>query len=114
MPHRCRSRLLLCPCCCPEQFLHHIIHRERIWKLKVCKRTAVTVSKSNLDIESRQLVRERTAEAAIRKQAKFIAQQVRPHREKAAYHSINSCPANILCCPAASGHLLKCVHDTNA
>ena len=51
------------------------LRRERKDKLARAKRVAATISRSNLSIEARQVARERNELDAIRKRAKFIAQQ---------------------------------------
>jgi hypothetical protein len=51
--------------------------RERAWKLKQAKRYAGAAKRSNLDVESRAVVRAREAEAAIRRKAAWIAKEAR-------------------------------------
>ena len=51
--------------------------REYSWKMKQCRRFATTISKSNLGIEARTLVREKQAVEDVRKKAGWIAKQVR-------------------------------------
>ncbi|KAF5841242.1 hypothetical protein DUNSADRAFT_13887 [Dunaliella salina] len=57
------------------EWLAKDFQRERKDRLSKAKRLANTISKSNLGIEARQVVRERQEQEAIRKKAKFIAQQ---------------------------------------
>ncbi|KAL4459188.1 hypothetical protein ABPG75_014053 [Micractinium tetrahymenae] len=57
--------------------------KERAWKAKQAKRAAVAVQRSNLDLESRVLVRQREAEKSIRKRAAWIAKEVMAFWDKA-------------------------------
>lgn len=57
--------------------------RERVWKLKTAKRVAVAAQRSNLDLESRVVVRQREEEKTIRKRAAWIAKEVMGFWEKA-------------------------------
>ena len=67
--------------------------RERAWKLKQGKRLAGAAKRSNLDVESRAVVRQRDAEAAIRRRAAWIAKEARPPS--------GSCIPRLSCFPAA-------------
>ena len=51
--------------------------RERVWKLKQCKRFAQHITRSGLGIEARAVIREREAAEAIRRKAQWIGKQVR-------------------------------------
>lgn len=50
--------------------------RERKWKIQQGKRFVRAVARSNLDIESRAVVRQKEAELAIRRKAAWIAKEV--------------------------------------
>ncbi|KAI7839523.1 hypothetical protein COHA_006706, partial [Chlorella ohadii] len=50
--------------------------KERTWKLKTAKKCAVAVQRSNLDLESRVLVRAQNEEKERRKRAAWIAKEV--------------------------------------
>lgn len=63
---------------CRCQWLAKEFTKERSWKLKQAKRAAVAVQRSNLDLESRVLVRQREEEKSIRKRAAWIAKEVGP------------------------------------
>ena len=54
------------------------IHRERAWKLKTGKRLVGAAKRSNLDVESRAVVRAKEAALALRRRAAWIAKEVGP------------------------------------
>jgi len=58
------------------QWLAKEFSKERAWKIKQAKRAAVAVQRSNLDLESRVLVRAREEEKNVRKRAAWIAKEV--------------------------------------
>lgn len=51
--------------------------RERTWKLKQAKKYVRAVVRSNMDVESRAVVRQKEAELAIRRRAAWIGKEVR-------------------------------------
>ena len=54
----------------------HYLCRERKWKLNMAKKYVRAVARSNLDLESRSIVKQRDAELAIRRKAAFIGKEV--------------------------------------
>lgn len=64
-----------------------LARRERGWKVKQAKRYAGAVKRSNLDVESRAVVRAREAEASIRRRAAWIAKEVRMSRLRPVLHA---------------------------
>lgn len=81
VPHWPTLRLMCGPLpalpCAVQQWLAKEFAKERTWKLKQAKRAVVAVQRSNLDLESRVLVRQREEEKSIRKRAAWIAKEVR-------------------------------------
>ena len=57
---------------------HHLgfLCRERKWKLNMAKKYVRAVARSNLDLESRSIVKQRDAELAVRRKAAFIGKEV--------------------------------------
>ena len=53
--------------------------RERSWKVKQAKKYVRAVVRSNMDVESRAVVRQREAELALRRRAAWIGKEVPPH-----------------------------------
>ena len=51
--------------------------RERQWKLKQGRKYARAVARSNLNIETRAVLREREAQAAVHRRAAWVAKEVR-------------------------------------
>lgn len=58
-------------------------HRERRWKIKQARKAANSVARSNLDLESRVLVRARQEEKMIQQRAAWIAKEVSAFWNKA-------------------------------
>ncbi len=52
--------------------------KERAWKTKQARRFARFAKSSNLDVESRVIVRQKQEQAAIRRKAAWIAKEVGP------------------------------------
>jgi len=52
--------------------------RERAWKLKQGRKFARAVARSNLNVETRAVVREREAQAAVHRRAAWISKEARP------------------------------------
>lgn len=60
---------------CP-QWLAKEFSKERGWKIKQARKYAGAAQRSNMDVESRVLVRQREEEKALRKRASWIAKEV--------------------------------------
>jgi hypothetical protein len=58
--------------------------RERAWKLKQGRKFARAVARSNLNVETRAVVREREAQAAVHRRAAWISKEARPAARPAA------------------------------
>lgn len=64
------------PCNSLLPHCRHAAHRERTWKVKQAKRFAGLVKRSNMDVESRAVVRQQEEAAAVRRRAAWVAKQV--------------------------------------